>query len=358
MKFIHTADIHWGMIPDSDKPWGRERSQAIKETFNKIIQIAQQEEIDCLFISGDLFHQQPLTKDLKDLNYLFTTIPRTHVVIIAGSHDRIRKSSALLSFTWSSNVTFFMDETISSVYFEDINTEVHGFSYHTSEVHDARLDSLRAPVDERIHILLAYGGNETHLPFDINQLTSSGFSYIGLGYQHKHEILRDNLIAYSGSPEPLSKVELGQHGIIIGDINPQSNTISSMEFVPISKTQYIPLVIYVTTKTTNKELSQRLISSIEERGEQNIYRLRIRGMRRPDTRFNLEKIISTLRIIDIVDESEPQYDFTSLLAEHPGDMIGFYIQSFQKPNMSIVERKALYYGINALLQTIDERSQT
>ena len=23
MKFIHTADIHWGMIPDSDKPWGK-----------------------------------------------------------------------------------------------------------------------------------------------------------------------------------------------------------------------------------------------------------------------------------------------------------------------------------------------
>ena len=25
MKFIHTADIHWGMIPDSDKPWGKKR---------------------------------------------------------------------------------------------------------------------------------------------------------------------------------------------------------------------------------------------------------------------------------------------------------------------------------------------
>lgn len=23
MKFIHTADVHWGMEPDSDKPWSR-----------------------------------------------------------------------------------------------------------------------------------------------------------------------------------------------------------------------------------------------------------------------------------------------------------------------------------------------
>ena len=33
MKFIHTGDVHWGMCPDADKPWGRERAQAIKDTF-------------------------------------------------------------------------------------------------------------------------------------------------------------------------------------------------------------------------------------------------------------------------------------------------------------------------------------
>lgn len=27
MKFIHTADVHWGMEPDSDKPWSRERAR-------------------------------------------------------------------------------------------------------------------------------------------------------------------------------------------------------------------------------------------------------------------------------------------------------------------------------------------
>ena len=35
---------------------------------------------------------------------------------------------------------------------------------------------------------------------------------------------------------------------------------------------------------------------------------------------------------------------------------GFYIQALQKPEMSQVEKKALYYGINALLRTTDERS--
>ena len=95
MKFIHTADIHWGMIPDSDKPWGKKREQAIRLTFQGIIEDARDSRADLLLISGDLFHRQPLARDLKEVNYLFSTIPGTRVVIIAGNHDRIRKSSAL-----------------------------------------------------------------------------------------------------------------------------------------------------------------------------------------------------------------------------------------------------------------------
>ena len=47
---------------------------------------------------------------------------------------------------------------------------------------------------------------------------------------------------------------------------------------------------------------------------------------------------------------------SALFAEHPSDMIGFYIQALKKPDMSPVEKKALFYGIHALLLTTDERS--
>ena len=47
MKFIHTGDIHWGMTPDADKPWGSERAQAIKDTFKKIIAQAGKMQTVC-----------------------------------------------------------------------------------------------------------------------------------------------------------------------------------------------------------------------------------------------------------------------------------------------------------------------
>ena len=92
-----------------------------------------------------------------------------------------------------------------------------------------------------------------------------------------------------------------------------------------------------------------------------IYRLerrfRIRGMRDPDISFDLEFLSGQWNIIEILDETEPQYDFHALFAEHSSDMIGFYIQALMKDDMSPVEKKALYYGIHALLMTKDERSQ-
>lgn len=31
MKLIHTGDIHYGMNPDADKPWGKERAADVKK---------------------------------------------------------------------------------------------------------------------------------------------------------------------------------------------------------------------------------------------------------------------------------------------------------------------------------------
>ena len=62
MKFIHTADVHWGMNPDSDKPWSRDRAQAIRDTFAEIVRQAKLRDVDFLFIAGDLLHRQPLLR--------------------------------------------------------------------------------------------------------------------------------------------------------------------------------------------------------------------------------------------------------------------------------------------------------
>ena len=52
-----------------------------------------------------------------------------------------------------------------------------------------------------------------------------------------------------------------------------------------------------------------------------------------------------------MDESRPMYDLEALQRQYSGTLIGDYITYFLEKDRSIVEDKALYYGLQALLQT-------
>ncbi len=354
MRFIHTSDINWGMVPDSDQPWGKDRANDIKTTFRKIIEKCREFSVDCLFISGNLFHRQPMNKDLQELNYLFSSIPSTHVVIISGENDRISSNSALLSFNWSANVHWILSEQPDSVYFDDINTMVYGFSYHTREVKETVIDKIEPKKDGHIHILLAHGGDQDHMPVDVDTLSRLPFDYIALGYLHNPVEVVERKVTYSGSPEPLSSSETGPRGFYFGDINPITHKVQKLSFMETSKVSYIPLEFSVTDKTRNDNLIATIKNSIKSRGEHNIYLIRIVGKHDPEVHFNLSSLKHDYRIVSIHDDSEPQYDFAAIYKEHPSDIIGFYIRKLLQDNpddMSYVEKKALYYGINALLKS-------
>ena len=61
----------------------------------------------------------------------------------------------------------------------------------------------------------------------------------------------------------------------------------------------------VTKETTNMELASRIAQEIKGRGEHNIYRFRLKGMRDPEIDFDLEQLASHYRICEILDDSEP-----------------------------------------------------
>ena len=73
MKFVHIADVHLGAAPDKGFPWSEEREKEIWESFQKVIRQVGRIRADLLLIAGDLFHRQPLRKELKEVNYLFST---------------------------------------------------------------------------------------------------------------------------------------------------------------------------------------------------------------------------------------------------------------------------------------------
>ena len=320
MKFIHTSDLHYGAAPDANKPWGRERAQAVKNAFNKIIEACKTEEADLLLIAGDLFDSIPDEQEIAEVNEAFASIPKTRVAIIPGRNEKITHAFPQVTFEWAPNVTYVINDNGPAVYFDEVNN-----IYMTVEEPEEIIDSDK-------------------------------YSYVALGGRHKPSALVKGNMAYSGSPEPITSADTSAHGYYIGKIHPQTRELCSFKFVTLDTVRYISLVVNVTPETKNEEVVDNIRSEILKRGKENIYRLRIKGMSSPEVEFDLSTLTTNFRISDIVDQTEPKYDYLKLYAEHSDDMVGFFIREMNKSDKTDIQRKALTYGINALLKTADERN--
>ena len=67
VKWIHIADVHLGASPDAGDAYSKVRPQELWDTFAEVSDICEREQTDLLLIAGDLFHRQPLKKELKEV---------------------------------------------------------------------------------------------------------------------------------------------------------------------------------------------------------------------------------------------------------------------------------------------------
>ena len=57
-------------------PWSEKRGKDIWNSFHMVLEEARRQQADLLLIAGDLFHRQPLMRELKEVNYLFSTLQK------------------------------------------------------------------------------------------------------------------------------------------------------------------------------------------------------------------------------------------------------------------------------------------
>ena len=348
MRFIHLADVHLGAVPDRGCPWSEKREEEIWETFRRVITGIRENPVDLLFIAGDLFHRQPLLRELKEVNHLFSTIPETQVYLMAGNHDYLKKDSFYRDFPWADNVVFFKDEKLTCVKDKKLDVYVYGLSYEHQEIRTPLYDGIRPKEGEGLHILLAHGGDADHIPVNINSLSAAGFDYVAMGHIHRPQILLRDRAAYAGALEPIDRGDLGEHGYIEGRLE---NGRLRVSFVPFASRSYQQLLLTVSQESTQISLEEELKDEIYRRGGLNIYRVIIQGEHPAELLFIPEKLKQFGNVTEVLDESRPMYDLEALQRQYSGTLIGDYITYFLEKDRSIVEDKALYYGLQALLQT-------
>lgn len=391
MRFMHLCDICIGNCNESGMPWAEDREEELADSLRNLLARAEDEGVGLVLISGGLFAHIPTEAELITAGNIFRSHPDIEIVITAGERDKITESSPVKSFEWPDNVHYVLsnkperivikrlsaevfaassvslikaEQNIKSIKeempilpYKDLPDAVEGDELIISEEDmDADPEELIAfseSFEDREHIrlcMLSFSGRSDTLKRIFN---GSDLSYIAIGGKKREKELLKNRMYYPGTFEPFCMDETGEHGAFTGYISEESGLVESMSLLPLASISYVTLNIKLTPKTTQRELTESLKKELVRRGEKNIYRLRLTGSRDPEEELGLSELKEEFRINEIIDESVPEYDLAGLFKAHSQDMIGFYISSIMadKHEMSGIEKKAMFHGIEALLKS-------
>lgn len=354
MRFIHTADLHLGVRPDAGPEYTKSRPEEIWDSLRDLIDRCEDEQVDLLLIAGDLFHRQPLLRELKELNAMFGELSHTKVVFTAGNHDYVKPNSMYRSFRWAGNVVPLLEGRLMKVEFPELRTAVSGFSYQERELQTGIRVEWRCVRSMENEILLLHGGDANHISFKRSEVDLLGYDYTALGHIHKPDLELTGKCRYSGSLEPTDPNDTGAHGYVSGTIE---HGMVETEFVPAARREYLHLEIPVDQEMTGRMLLETLREKIQENGVENMYRFTLTGFRDPDIRFDAAHIDAGGGVVDVRDLTRPAYDFEKLCQTNRQNLLGRFIQSFLEGGQNgqdEVGQMALYEGVQAILETRKE----
>ena len=357
MKFVHIADMHFDTsftTLTNKANLGDVRRLDQRKAFNKVIDYIKENKIPYLFIAGDFYeHEYIRLSTIEYINNLFTEIPDTQIFISPGNHDPYIKDSFYNKFYWNENVHIF-DAKLSV--FEQEEVDIYGYGFDDFYYTNCDLESTELKNEDKINILVAHGTlnasntlEKQYNPISEKMLEDKGFDYVALGHIHKldYNTKPNQRIVYPGSIVSLGFDELGEHGMIVGEVD--KNKIE-LEFVPIDDKEFIIKEIDVTDILDLDELATN-INGIEF-SENKYYKISLIGRRNFEIDlYKLNKLIINGNIIKIKDYTKLNYDLEKLSKENT--LKGLFVKEIlqkmdENPDDEEILQNALDIGFEIL----------
>ena len=355
MRFVHIADMHFDapftMLSDKGN-LGEKRRIEQRNIFKKVIEYIKRNHIEYLFISGDLYEHQYVSRTtIEFINNLFKEIKETQIFIAPGNHDPYLIKSYYNTYEWNENVHIFKSD-LEKIKLDDV--DIYGYGFDDFYCPEVNLKNLEIENSNKINILVIHGtldgsNNEEqqYNPISKKILEEKGFDYVALGHIHKNNFSKDGKIIYPGSTISLGFDELGEHGMIVGKINEYE---SNLEFVKLDDTEFVELQLECTMIGSVEELIEK-INNIELE-ENKLYKIILTGKRNFEINiYDLYKYELNERIIKIKDNTKPNYDIEKISKENTlkGLFVKEILEEMNQKNYDegIIE-KALEIGMEIL----------
>lgn len=317
MKFVHIADMHFDtpftLLSDRAN-LGEVRRLDQRKAFKKMIEYIKENEIPYLFIAGDLYdHEYVRQSTIEFINDCFKQIPNTLIFITPGNHDPYLKNSYYEKYNWSENVKIFTSK-IEKVEMKEF--DLYGYGFEDFYLKESKLEEINIENKEKLNILITHasldGGYDDQR--DYNTISSSklkqlNFNYVALGHIHKINLTKENTnIIYPGSPISLGFDELGEHGMIVGNIE---NKKIEVEFVKLDEKEFKEIQIDITNINEPEELLEKIEGL--ELNEKDLYKIILVGNRNFEINtYKLYKQIETRNIIKLKNKTKIGYDLNKI----------------------------------------------
>ncbi|WP_238902736.1 DNA repair exonuclease [Clostridium sp. YIM B02506] len=365
VKILHGADFHFDTpFKELSASMGEKRNEDIKKSFESLINIVKEEEVSILLLCGDIFDNKCIKKStLEFLKDRLESINKTKVFIVAGNHDPLNDRSFYNLLTWPENVHIFSND-MEAVVLEDLKTVVYGKSFSSNHEKSSLLKGFQVPVEHKeyinimaLHGEIARGEQENEYnPLTLEEIRNSKLDYLALGHRHGFSNIKregETFYAYSGCPEGRGFDELGEKGIIIGEVYKGYN---NLKFRAISQRVYELIEVDLTGINSQEEILRLIISSVDENKKvRNFYKVILKGEVYSELSINIKKLQYRLKemfyYIKIIDETTVKLDYD--MVKNENSLRGIFLRKAYKKleeepeNKESLER-ALKLAFNAL----------
>ena len=334
MKFVHIADMHFDspFVNLSEKDiMGDLRRLEQRKVFKKIIEYIKENNIKYFFISGDLYeHKYIKQSTIKYINKLFEEIPETNIYIAPGNHDPYTKNSYYNKYNWSKNVKIFGPK-VEKIETQDVN--IYGYGFDDFYCSDSGVENIEIEQNEKPNILIIHGNIDGSTIEDMQynsmskkMLQEKGFDYVALGHIHKkdYNTEENQKIVYPGSTISLGFDELGEHGMIVGDV--EKNKLET-QFIKLDDKQFTKRELNVDNIYSKEELIEKINELKIE--ENNYVEIILIGNRNFEiNKYDLIRYILNNNIIKIKDNTKIAYNLEKL--ENENTLKGLFIKEMNK----------------------------
>src|ERR1700674_4050600 len=226
MRLLHFADLHL----DAPFAWARPEAARLRrrnrrETLTRILQLADEEQVDAVLCAGDLFEHERFTPDT--MAFLAASLARTDrpIYLAPGHHYWLSARSPYVLVEWSANVHLFTESRLAPIELADGLT-LWGAA-HRAPANTGPFFAEFRPDRGGLHLALAHAsergalpfqesGKELHAPFYAAELEAAGISHAFLGHYH---VARDReRYTYPGNPDPLAFGESDGRGVVLASV--------------------------------------------------------------------------------------------------------------------------------------------